>query len=79
MQPGGKVPLLVLWKGKTERCEERYRDDSRLQKSIRGGELILTHQPNGSTIALVASDYLYWLRSRIKRGPNHSIVGYSNP
>jgi hypothetical protein len=31
--------------------------------------LVLTHQPNGWTSALVVSDYLHWLRSRIHRGP----------
>jgi hypothetical protein len=66
---GGKVPLWVLWKGKTERCEERYRDDPRLQEYIRGGDLVLTHQPNGWTNALVASDYFPWPRSRIQREP----------
>jgi hypothetical protein len=66
---GEKVHLWVLWTGKTKRCEERSRNDPRLQKYIRGGELVLTHQPNGSTSALVASDYLHWLYSRIQRGP----------
>jgi hypothetical protein len=66
---GGKFPLWVLWKSKTERCEERYRDDPRLQEYIRRGDLVLTHQPNGWTSALLASGYLHWLRSRIQRGP----------
>jgi hypothetical protein len=66
---GGKIPWWVLWKGKTERCEGRYRDDPPQQEHIRGGELVLTHQPNGWMSALVASDDLHWLRSRIQRGP----------
>jgi hypothetical protein len=66
---GGKIPLWVLWNGKMELCERHYRDDPRLQKYIRGGELVLPHQPSGWTSALVASDYLHWLRSQIQRGP----------
>jgi hypothetical protein len=66
---GGKLPLWVLCKSKTKRCEERYRDDHRLQEYIRSGDLVLTYQSNGWTSALVASDYLHWLRFRIQRGP----------
>jgi hypothetical protein len=66
---GGKVPPWVLCKGKREHCQEGYRDDPRVQKSIWRGELVLPHQPNGRTSALVASDHLHWLRSRIQCGP----------
>jgi hypothetical protein len=51
---GGKFPLWVLCHGKTEMCGRRYRDAEVLERSIRHGELVLSHQENGWTNTEVA-------------------------
>jgi hypothetical protein len=64
----GKFALWVLYHGKTERCENRCRDIEVLERSIRHGELVLSHQENGWTNAEVILDYFRWLRSRFAEG-----------
>jgi hypothetical protein len=61
---GGKLPLWILARGKTTRCEQRYRTNSALERAIEGGELVVSHEENGWTNGDVACDYLRWLRSR---------------
>jgi hypothetical protein len=66
---GGKLPIWVLCRGKTAKCEERYRSDEELQGSIRRGELILSHEINAWTNIDVACEYRRWVRSRFSRDP----------
>lgn len=66
---GGKLPIWILCRGTTARCERRYRTDQVLEKEIAQGDLVVSHQENGWTDAQVAGTYLRWLRSRFPSGP----------
>jgi hypothetical protein len=41
---GGKLPMWIVCRGKTTRCERPYQEDERLEKSIREGDLVLSHE-----------------------------------
>jgi hypothetical protein len=58
---GGKLPMWIICRSKTERCERRYRYDDGLQLAVRQGELVLSQEENGSTTAQLAGEYLRWL------------------
>jgi hypothetical protein len=61
---GGKLPLWVLGRGTTTKCERRFRKAQCLEKAISRGELVLSHQENGWTDESVADQYLRWLHER---------------
>lgn len=61
---GGKLPMWILARGTTTRCERRYRNDDILRAAVNEGRLIVSHQVNGWTDAAVAGEYLRWLRGR---------------
>jgi hypothetical protein len=61
---GGKLPLWILARGKTVRCEARYRNHDAVQAAIARGDLVLGHQQNGWSNATVMAKYLQWLRAR---------------
>jgi hypothetical protein len=65
---GGKLPIWILARGTTPRCERRYRTDEALSRAIAQGHLVVSHQQNGWTDAQVAGDYLRWLRTRFASG-----------
>jgi hypothetical protein len=64
---GEKLPLWILARGKTTRCEARYRSHDAVQAAIRRGDLVLSHQRNGWSNAAIAAEYLQWLRRRYGR------------
>jgi hypothetical protein len=66
---GGKLPLWILCKGRTTRCERRFRLDRRLARPERKGELAISHAPSGWTTEHVARNYLIWLREFMGPGP----------
>jgi hypothetical protein len=49
---GGKLPLQVICKGVTRRCESRY--EQRFQQDIAAGQLLLCHQRSGWTDVNIA-------------------------
>lgn len=61
---GEKLPPWVIVKGKTDRCEQRYRNDQRLRSAL-AGKLWLTHSPNGWATRQVMCEYLAWLSERV--------------
>lgn len=58
---GGKLPLWIIAEGKTSKCEARYRDDERLRKYIKGGDLLIGHSKSGWATAPLMRCYLKWL------------------
>jgi hypothetical protein len=56
---GEKLPLWIIAKGKTARCETRYHRNC--TRAIADGKLKVTHQPAGWVNSDVAKEYLKWL------------------
>jgi hypothetical protein len=65
---GGKLPLWVITKGLTARCEAKIRRPEYLADAIRKGDLFVTHSDSGWMDKRVARQYVQWLRDRIS-GP----------
>jgi len=63
---GGKLPLWVIAKGRTDRREKRFR--LRYDQAIEKRKLFVTHQDSGWTSRQVAFQYLNWLREQVQ-GP----------
>jgi hypothetical protein len=61
---GQKLPLLVVCRGKTTRCETDLH--RHLARRRRSGKLILTHYTNERTNEAVACECLEWLWQRLK-------------
>jgi hypothetical protein len=61
---GTKLPLWLICRGKTTRCEADLREH--FAREVQSRRLVLTHQENGWTNATVAGEYLDWLSDRIK-------------
>jgi transposase-like protein len=61
---GSKLPLWVICRGKTHRCEACLR--TRFASEIKAGKLVLAHQENGWTNRVVALEYLEWLSRKVK-------------
>lgn len=59
---GTKLPLWVLARGKTMRCEARYRNHDAIQRAVAQGDLVLSHQVNGWSNGDIILQYLKWLR-----------------
>ena len=63
---GKKLAPWVIVKGKTERAEQRYRDDERISRYIRSGRLHITHSENGWSNAEVMKAYLAWFSEQMQ-------------
>jgi hypothetical protein len=61
---GSKLPLRVICRGTTIRCEAELRHH--LVSEIHTAKLVITHQESGWTNRTVAGDYLWWLPDRVK-------------
>jgi hypothetical protein len=59
---GDKLPLWIVVKGITERCEISFRLDQTLQNAIEAGKLLIVHSKNGWMDADISKQYLDWLR-----------------
>jgi hypothetical protein len=44
---GVKLPIWVICKGKTDRCENRFRNDPELSRSVRNGRVVFVHTQSG--------------------------------
>lgn len=64
---GQKLPPWVIVKGRTDRCEDSYRNDPRL-RSVLGKKLFLTHSDSGWSTSEVMKQYLEWLAEEHTRG-----------
>ncbi|OHS92718.1 hypothetical protein TRFO_40949 [Tritrichomonas foetus] len=64
---GEKLPIRVLAKGKTEKCENKFRKNKRLRKFIKNNELIVYHSKTGWASSEVMKKYLKWL-SKMNNG-----------
>jgi hypothetical protein len=60
---GSKLRPWILARGKTTRCEQRYRTSSALETAIHPVELVVSHEENGWTDTNVACGYLRWLKA----------------
>jgi hypothetical protein len=60
---GSKLPLWIICRGKTLRCEASLRH--RFTPEVRRGRLVLTHHESGWTDRRVALEYLHWLSERV--------------
>ena len=61
---GGKHPIWIIARGKTAKCENKYRNDPRLRKYIKSGDLIVSHSASGWATAELMKSYLAWLDRR---------------
>jgi hypothetical protein len=65
---GDKLPLWIICRGNTERCEQRFRDHFAAEIARR--KLILCHQISGWTDKVVAKTVLRWVTERTRSGRN---------
>jgi hypothetical protein len=56
---GVRLLTWIFSRGNTERCERRYRADETLDRAVRRGEWMVSHEENGWTAAQVACDYFH--------------------
>jgi hypothetical protein len=61
---GSKLPLWVIKKGRTVRCEASIRGADCLADALRNGSLFVTHSDSGWMEKNLAKKYLLWLRNR---------------
>ena len=61
---GNTLPIWVLAKGTTSRCEQALRENDEIQRHLHSGRLIIDHSESGWTNSDVAIRYLQWLASR---------------
>ena len=61
---GNTLPCWVLAKGKTRRCEAKFRDNPQIRRLIEDGKLVLNHTTSGWTTREVAKQYVQWLADR---------------
>lgn len=66
---GGKLPLWMLCRGKTPRCEATFRADPDIDRAVQTDRIFLSHAESGWTTETVACDYLRWLRGRYGTDP----------
>lgn len=57
MNPNVKIPLSLVAKGKTVRCQKKYENEN--------SEELITHSQNGWVTPTVMITYLRWLAKRI--------------
>ena len=62
---GKKLAPWVIVKGKTERAEQRYRDDPRINRLLRSRRLFIAHSENGWSDADVMKSYLEWFSNEM--------------
>lgn len=65
---GKRLPVWVICEGKTERCEEKFRNSPALRKYLQSKELFITRSQNGWTDTTVAKEYLKWLKEEVYEG-----------
>ena len=53
--------------GKTERCEEKYRNDKRLRKYLSKDSLLIMHSESGWATSELMRQYLKWLSRKIEK------------
>lgn len=61
MNPHIKIPLGLISKGKTKRCENKYGEEI--------SDELITHLNNGWMTPVVMKTYLSWLRKKMGEGP----------
>jgi hypothetical protein len=59
---GEKLPLWIICKGTTERCEKRFRQH--FEQQIKYKQLVLCHQVSGWTDKVISKTVLRWLADR---------------
>ena len=58
---GTKLPLLVICKGTTQRCETKITNCEKLKKYFEDGKLLVVHSSSGWAKEEVCQSYLEWL------------------
>ena len=62
---GRKLPPWIICKGKTARCEKRYRDSLKLRRYITSGKLIITHTESGWATGDLMQKYIDWVSDQV--------------
>ena len=65
---GDKLPLWGIARGKTVRCEEKFRTNERLSRALERNELLFTHQVSGWSDIEVVKAYIDWLSADFLKG-----------
>ena len=60
---GTKLPLLIICKGKTERCEKKITDAEGLRDYLKDQRLLINHSESGWAMEEVCRRYLEWLHT----------------
>ena len=69
---GRKLPLMLIAKGKTKKCEDKYVKDPRLRKYI-NKSLFIDHTPDGWSINSFVLNYLKFLKKQMDQKPFYLI------
>ena len=62
---GRKLPPWVIVKGKTARCEAKYRENPKLRHYIRSHKLVVDHTECGWATAALMNKYIKWMSDQI--------------
>ena len=62
---GERLPLWILAKGKTKRCENKFTESPKLRHALSSGKLFVFHSPDGWSTSDVMIHYLDWIRKRV--------------
>ena len=68
---GDKLPLWILARGKTTKCETKFIEHPKLRHAISSHQLVVYHSPDGWSTSDVMIHYLQWLRERVKERTFH--------
>ena len=68
---GRRLPLWIIAKGKTSKCEEKYRQHPKLRHFFCNGSLVVCHSPKGWATEQVAVEYMKWLKDLYKDRKYH--------
>ena len=69
---GRKLPLMLIAKGKTKKCEDKYVKDPRLRKYI-NKSLFIDHTPDGWSTNSFVLNYLKFLKKQMDQKPFYLI------
>ena len=71
---GQKLPLMVLCKGKTDRCERKVTESPILQQYLNEGKLLISHSESGWTTEAIAIQFLQWMHIAWAHGKSFTLL-----
>ena len=63
---GDKLPVWIVSRGTTQKCEKKFRKSPHLSRFIATGKLVVTHSENGWVNKKIACDYVNWLFGQMR-------------